>query len=1103
MAKRPEEEQPQAMNAMDQTTQSPDPIAGAQPETGQPSPNPPVQPPAQQLNRQDFIAPPAGSDPHTQQLMDQEPLRGRDRNPESGTIPEHLGGTTQDPNFSNANETYQGLRSGNLSGAQLDYVNQMRAESGQPPLQSSEDQIGYYFELLGEGRNGPSLFPNLTASQFQGRDDLNARLRQRDIDSVAALDDAARRRQEEQDQFYRDLARDRQPEWMQRDSDRADAFLRGEGTSPPPPPTGPRETEEEALARIADRGRRQEERERFKDIQVEQARMRRGLPALNEDARRAVEGGADAIKNYRQGPQAQQQQGVGELSQMPAVYVNGQLQPAGTTGATAGQQGGGGYQTGQTVPLQNMPGGQESTTVYSMGDVALPDGQGMSTEDFAAAFEQLNPGKSPIDAVQSLAREPGPAGNAARKLLRDAGATGGAPLSQGQREQIESEIGGRASELLRGHAQSMERGITSSQQRISKAQQDQAEALASDARSIREDVYAKAQKAYEQDQSGSSFEEIFSKTMSAELARRQYESGQALSPDLINEVFGSGFAPPTPERGPRDYEPVDVNMLVVRPDSVPQEALGDHGGIDPRTGRLTFSVPSEAGDITLPAAYHNGKVVPVIQRPDQTGLLPSGTPYILGNKYMYKGTPGRPSTGTSTAGTSTGRSAGRSEADILQDEISDIRGDIQKRREDDFEASIEGELTERENLLGWIASEATSAENRATYQQRLKNLDEVIAQKREAANLDAPIGNEEILSEYRTRQDSKRLDQELASNLLFETGNQQEFDSRSQRSLPTTAQVMASAAGSTVEIDGRSIPATMVGKTPVLRPGSVDDIIAIEQNARGNVFTSSMGEDVIGIAGGEVYKTSSQARLDLTELAERDQYAMFSNQEETITLLDQYVSSKYPDLDMSQKELVMEAVAESVGLSIEPPSRGELQSRAEQAGLEFGYEGSQKQQEAAAAQARFGSLSPEAIIQSARNSPSLLRSFRTNESEDRINYDVGRIAINEFAMQARNVAYDETMRQLDHLPYLEAYEIAERAARERGLDAMAHMRDYLREQGIATNYVELRELEGRPMEEGNSRADGFVEDTELRREIERRNKERSAQNADLSFLGQQ
>ena len=107
-----------------------------------------------------------------------------------------------------------------------------------------------------------------------------------------------------------------------------------------------------------------------------------------------------------------QNTGMGALSQQ-VIQQQGQGGGVQTAQDVAA---GGKYTTGQSVKLDSpLPGGQESTKVYALGGgIALPDGVGMSSEDFEDAYKQLNPGKSMTDAVQGLAREPGPAGAAAR-----------------------------------------------------------------------------------------------------------------------------------------------------------------------------------------------------------------------------------------------------------------------------------------------------------------------------------------------------------------------------------------------------------------------------------------------------------------------------------------------------------------------------------------------------------------------------------------------------------------------------------------------------------------------------------------------------------------
>ena len=1130
MAKRPEEEQPQAMEAMDQTTQSPDPVAGSQPEeprrlnnpeTGRPFAHPSAQPAP--MNRgntatREFDERGGRMDPNFEASP---PRREFDGYPQGapGTPSTEV---PRDPNHPALRETTQEEREAyyrrnaeaidDLGGYVPEYLGGRgfaHTRRGDPGVFYHDERDQYRDVLAGRAtpeeeelffaelnhpyfdrgyRTGPQEFVDLQR--------LNARLKAEDRDRLAELNERERLRREERDQFYRD--RQDLPDYVQQDIARAEAGLRGEDTSPPPP-TGPQQTPEEAMLDIAERGRRRqekgEEESRANALATERARMRRGLPPLDPQARAAVQGGAEAMQKYRQGPQApaaRPQAGQAEVAPGTVQRLPYKVPSPDAPGAGRPE---GGYQTGQTVQLQNMPGGQESTRVYSLGGgIALPDGQGMSNEDFLAAYEQLNPGKSPIDAIQGLSREPGPRGNAARKLLRDAGATGGAPLNEQQRQQLQEQLGDRAGSLLRGHAQDMASGISSAARGLSKAETDAATKLQSEAQDIRRDVYAKAQKAFEADETGRSFEQIFADTMGTELARRQYEQGEPLSPELIQSIAG-GFAPPTPERGPRDFEPVDVNQLVVRPDSVPYEALGEQGFINPETGQLGYKVSGDAGEIQLPAAYHAGKVVPVLSRPDQTGLLPPGTPYILGEKYMFKGTPGRPSStaasGTATAGTSRGRSAGKTDAQVAQEEMSDIRSDLQTQREKDFKNSISGLTEQQEELKMMLASPAmTDPEQRGNLEKQLEVVENQIDSARREANLDEPITNEAIMAEYKIRQDSKASDLQLAQDLLFETGNAAEFDARGRRFLPEGVELTASATGTTAKIGNRQIPVTMVGNTPVMNPGNVGDIFSIELNARGNVFVGTMGEDAIGIVGGEQYKQSSQARLNLTEMAEKDKYAMFNNPEETIGALDEYVTAKYPDLEPGEKEVVMEAVARSVGLSAEPESRESVMQRREEAGFGEVYEGARRQKEAM--DSDIAGISPEAVLQKHRRGESAL----LGRSKDEDNYDAYRLGSEDFADRAYTIANEKAFAELPQsIPMQERLQIARDAGTEAALDARAQFRAYARENGIPTNTDELNALKGRVVGSRETADEGFVA-TRLRerREAEQRQLETDREN---------
>ena len=1041
--------QPQSMDSMDQTSQSVDPVQGVG-NTGGQAP-PPQQP-----------APPPGdpNDPFSREnldrLMEMEPDRG-ENDPERDAVPRYLGG----PGYSTE---------ARREGAEY-YQRVMRGEEGEEAAAEFFSNIGRDGVAMGGGR-GLSIDAFLRRERLESRGQMRT---QNQLAEMNAEDDAERVRRETQfqEELDRDIAADAPapapapvPEFLARPEDQPQGEQPDNFVEMTPQQLEERDAAEAQKVKDDRQAQADENKRRSDALAMERSRKRRGLPPRDPEARAAVDGGGDGMRAYRDAP-------------MPGQAGDQQPAQEGQAAAAATQPPEGGYKTGQTVQLQNMPGGQESTKVYSLGGgIALPDGQGMSNQDFLAAYEQLNPGKSPIDAIQGLSREPGPRGNAARKLLKDVGATGGAALTEQQQQQIQEQLGDRAGALLRGHAQDMASGISRAAQGLERDETKAAEGLRGEAQDIRRDVYAKAQKAFEADESGKSFEEIFDQTMESELSRRQYEQGEALDPKLLEAVSGQ-FAPPTPERAARDidYEPVDVNQLVVRPESVPYDALGDQGFINPDTGQLGYKVAGDAGEMEFPAAYHNGKVVPVISRPDQTSLLPAGTPYILGDKYMFKGTPGRPSTtasgGTSTAGTSRGRTAGKSDEQTAQEEMADIRSDLQRQREKDFAAKSSGLLDQQESLKERLANPAiTDPQDRENLQQQLTAVEIQLQAAREEANLDGPITNEDIMAEYKIRQDAKASDLQLAQDLLFETGNPAEFDARGRRSLPEDVQLTASAGGTTAQIGGREVPVTMVGDTPVVNPSTVDDIAAVESNARGNVFVQSMGDDQIGIVGGEQYKQTSQARLDLTEMAEKDQYAMFTSPEETIGKLDEYVSAKYPDLEPAEKEVVMEAVARSVGLAMEQESRESVMQRREEAGFGEVYDGAARQREAM--NSVTAGVSPEVVLQQYRQGPSTnILGARRDEHEDAYNaYQQG---IEDFADRAYTLANEKAFEELPKtMPIGERLEIAREAGTEAAINARGEFRAYARENDIPTNTDELNALKGRVVEVRETADEGFV-----------------------------
>ena len=194
------------------------------------------------------------------------------------------------------------------------------------------------------------------------------------------------------------------------------------------------------------REQKKQNTERVNAMLTQRARERRGLPPLENEA--PTQPAADAGGLMKAVDVRDLQGNPIDPSQMPAQFggpndavqrlpiltdpnqpdTGGGIQQLPIqTGPNQPQTGGGieqlgSMETGSTFNFDKpLASGQTSTTVYELpGGMALPDAQNMSGQDFRQAVQQMNPGKGMMDMVRGLATEPGPAGNYARLVLRNA-----------------------------------------------------------------------------------------------------------------------------------------------------------------------------------------------------------------------------------------------------------------------------------------------------------------------------------------------------------------------------------------------------------------------------------------------------------------------------------------------------------------------------------------------------------------------------------------------------------------------------------------------------------------------------------------------------------
>lgn len=646
------------------------------------------------------------------------------------------------------------------------------------------------------------------------------------------------------------------------------------------------------------------EKERFNKLMTERARARRGLAPLDEQARSAATGGGEAAATYRAGPK-QTQPGQAATGQQAGV------QPA------TGQ-----YQTGQTVQLSGMPSGHESTTVYALdNDVALPGGADMSVEDFGAAFQQLNPGRTKMDAVQALAREPGPTGNAARALLRDSGAAAGQPLSAAQRDQIEAQLAGRADELLRSHARSMESSIAQGSTRIARQQEAErkaAEAAAEEERKRQEEIRKAAIKNAEakygtDEYVGRSMESLIQDEIAYETSKQQFIAGQGEAPTRPVDTSNA----------------IDVPSYEVAPDSVPADAMPEGAYIDPQNGTLKYQneqLPADlpAAMIDAPGREGGKQVVPIVQTDRQVGMLPPGQAYILDGKLYFRGTPGRPSKDGGVAETT----GSKAKPDKVEISAADVERDLLRQKTSPIESamrSTQGQIDRYTEVL----KNQTDPGMREQIQYEIDKLNEELQNQQQSLEEANTVTNEEIIAEMDKRKARSEELQQLQENWMFGKGDPATVGKITAAALPPVRSEIMTRSGSMLDIDGVRVPySTDTNGSIVVDPQTPEQILAIEQNAEGNVVTANMGKDAVSAVSSATYQRTNDIMSELKKNAQDNNMMMISgspsDQRRIIDRLKEYLVAKY-NPDQRDMPMLIDGMLESIGFSA--PTEGVMDAQ--------------------------------------------------------------------------------------------------------------------------------------------------------------------------------
>lgn len=858
MAKQPIEEQPQAMESMDATTQPPDPIAGAQSDIESP--------------------------------MAQEPQRGSAAPELGGPI-----GTTREQNAA-AKRHGRMLRDQKESIAELD--RQAASRESQTSQAFREDAINRgglpeSFAQSGDVLKDTRSVQPAGSSGFIRVDEGQAEAAQGRLDAE---------RTQPPDLLERPPGQP--PELLDRDPDN---FV--ETTTQQREEAAAQQAEKQAQQQKADRQAEADEKNRRSNaLATERARKRRGLPPLDQEARVAVDGGGAGMSAFRERPMSPPAPSIAKVSDGPAVSEPERPE--------------GGYQTGQEVQLKDMSGGQQSTKVYALDNgIALPDGQGMSNEDFLKAFEQVNPGKGPVDAIQAISRMPGARGNAARKILRDIGATGGGNLTPTQKQQIQDVLSGRSSDLLRGFAREMAGGIGEGATAIARKR----ESDKTKQRQDRSDALKRARERREKDPEGTagmSDEQLVVEEMKAIDEDRQFvETGKGLATE----------APPPPDvEG--IYEVGDE--MVTNPAAVPVEAMPPNAKRD-ESGELYFDLGTNRLPAVLVPSTKNPsgqQVVPVVRDASDARRLPPGTSYVLDGRFHDRGTPGRPSKddGDKPKTRAQREAGGRPDYDR-----SAVRRDLEKKAQAQTKEQLEpiqelirqsqSKVASQNADLRRAEEQGLSGEQLFTIEQaveaaesELKTQQEKLTAAQERIGVDLDISQEDISNEIARREGVRVEDVRYAEEDAFRRGDPEAVARSLQDALPENAQIVNTAEGEQMVVGDVGVPVYRdTNGQPVIISTNVQQAAALEANSRGFVPVGYTGGNAQDVA----LNTLDQRDLyqGLVDVAEKDKMFFDNASEEEqkrfyTEKLKPYVQNKYKGQGFSSQEMreVENAVLESL-----------------------------------------------------------------------------------------------------------------------------------------------------------------------------------------------
>ena len=646
-------------------------------------------------------------------------------------------------------------------------------------------------------------------------------------------------------------------------------------------PQTPKPGDNTRAARVA---KKKEDKKRVNDLLMERSRKQRGLPPRNPEARAALES-PEAARNFRQSGSAS---GVpSPVQQAPQAAGAGQTPQGGVQGAgtpKASQIAAGGkFQTGQQVELDNpLSGGQTSTRVYALPDgAALPDGQGMNRDDFVEAYKQLNPGKSMIDAIQGLSREQGATGSAARKILRNIGATGGVPLSDDQKRQLEDQLGDDAADLLQRHSLGMSKAISSGataiqQQdtRLRKQQQAAADEEEERLKKLRKDAYKRAKELQKQEGGDLVPEsELIAQAEAQIMAEQAYiETGETLPPLRPGD----------------EVRTLQQDEYETMPDVMPQSAFQPGIQRDETTGELSYvneGFQDEMPAVLVQTADGKSIAVPVLDDPSQASALPPGTAYMTNDgQFVKPGKQGRPKSkpekDESVFEMPDRDSVRREMMGVKQKQIEERNEKFEENMSESFQRLQEAKITldnakEKAKTVTSAAAQASVKEAQESFDKREKEYEDKKEQMKRLQEDFEPVTQEEITAEINRRRQVFEDDLTEQEKMEYEMGDPTRVGDRLEQSLPQGEIVDQAGIGKVMKLDyfgqvvAMKVNIDSHGNT-VVHPENTEHIAALEGQSKGFVPLGVPGGDSISAASHPSNRDAESIYAQIAEEAKRD-----------------------------------------------------------------------------------------------------------------------------------------------------------------------------------------------------------------------------------------